>query len=147
LNPLNISQQNTTKVILDPELQAPYTTNGMFAIEQQLPKALIGSFSYNFNRGIHLFRTRNINAPFPGTTTRPDPTQGNINSTESAGKSFRQEMAFGLSRRFSSTFLFFGNYRWRGRMMMLPSRRITTTSGQSGRGHPVIAGICSMPSP
>jgi uncharacterized membrane protein YgcG len=111
LNPINLQQQNTTRLILDPNLQAPYTTNGMLSVEQQLPKALVASFGYNFNRGIHLFRTRNINAPIPGTGLRPDPTQGNINATESAGKSMRQEMSFGLSRRFSSKLFFFSNYR------------------------------------
>jgi hypothetical protein len=111
LNPINIQQQNTTRLILDPSLQAPYTTNALISVEQQLPKALVANVSYNFNRGIHLFRTRNTNAPLPGSGLRPDPTQGNINATESAGKSMRQELSFGLSRRFSSTLFFFGNYR------------------------------------
>lgn len=111
LNALNVVQQNTTRQILDPDLRAPYNANGMFMIEQQLPKALIATFNYNFNRGVHLFRTRNINAPFPGTNIRPNPAFGNINATESAGKSDRHELGFGLSRRFNPKLIFFGNYR------------------------------------
>ncbi len=105
------TQQSTTRQILDPDLRAPYYINSMFSIEQQLPKALVGTISYSFNRGIHLFRTRNINAPLPETGLRPDPEQGNIYATESSGKSIRHELAFGISRRFSTRFTFFSNYR------------------------------------
>jgi Carboxypeptidase regulatory-like domain len=105
------TQQSTTRQILDPDLRAPYYINGMFSIEQQLPKALVGTISYSFNRGIHLFRTRNINAPLPETGLRPDPEEGNIYATESSGKSIRHELAFGISRRFSTRFTFFSNYR------------------------------------
>jgi hypothetical protein len=112
LNPnINVRQLSTTREVLDPNLHAPYNANGMLSLEQQLPKALVGTFSYSLNRGIHLFRTRNINAPLPASGERPDPTQGSINATESAGKSIRHELAFGLSRRFNTRFIFFGNYR------------------------------------
>jgi len=108
---INVQPQRTTRSVLDPNLLAPYNLNGTFNVEQQLPKALVGTFGYSFNRGLHLFRTRNINAPLPGTGLRPDPTQGNINEYEAAGKSVRHELAFGLSRRFSTKLLFFSNYR------------------------------------
>ena len=112
LNPnVNVRQQSTTREVLDPNLRAPYNTNGMFSLEQQLPKALVATVSYSLNRGIHLFRTRNVNAPLLDTGERPDPAQGNINATESAGKSTRHELAFGLSRRFNTRSIFFGAYR------------------------------------
>ena len=117
---INVQQQRTTREVLEANLRAPYNINGTFIVEQQLPKALVGTVNYSINRGVHLFRTRNINAPFTCTSSdplcfnglrRPDPTQGNINETEAAGRSVRHELAFGLSRRFSTKFLFFSNYR------------------------------------
>ncbi|MEP7274312.1 MAG: hypothetical protein ABI882_22655, partial [Acidobacteriota bacterium] len=111
LNPINILQQNTTRRVLDPDLRAPYNINAMFLVEQQLPKALVATFNYTINRGLHLYRTRNINAPLPGTGLRPDPLMGNINATESTGTSTRNELGFGISRRFDPRFFFFANYR------------------------------------
>lgn len=43
------------------------------------------SGAYEFNRGVHQLRVRNLNAPLPGTTTRPDPTRGNVVSLEATG--------------------------------------------------------------
>ncbi len=113
---------STTRQTLDPNLRAPYNINYLFAIERQLPKGLVGTINYSFNRGVHLFRTRNINAPKACDSTTPvgacvngfyrpvDPTLGNISEYESAGLSRRHQISFGLSRRFSTRFTFFGNY-------------------------------------
>ncbi|MBO0719716.1 MAG: hypothetical protein J2P41_02780, partial [Blastocatellia bacterium] len=112
LDQLTLAQRrNTTIQQLDPNLKAPYNISNMLSFEQQLPKALVATVSYNINRGLHLFETRNINAPLPGTGQRPDPTRGNIYNLESDGKSIRNEISFGLSRRFSTRFLFFTTYR------------------------------------
>jgi carboxypeptidase family protein len=102
---------STTVQRLDPNLRTPYNISGMVSFEQQLPKSLIGTMTYSFNRGLHLFRTRNTNAPLPETGERPDPSMGNIDVIESSGKSRRNEISFGLSRRFSTRFLFFTHYR------------------------------------
>lgn len=101
---------NTVLRVLDPSLKAPYTINTSLAVEQQLPAGLIGTVTYLFNRGVHQFRSRNVNAPFPGATTRPDPTQGNIFSIESTASSEYNGFQFGLNRRFSQKLSFFGNY-------------------------------------
>ena len=45
------------------DLKAPYDANGSLAVEQQLPKSLILSVTYDFFRGVNQFRTLNINAP------------------------------------------------------------------------------------
>jgi hypothetical protein len=106
--------QRTSRQVLDPNLVAPYTFNAQASIERQLPRSLVATATYNFSRGIHLFRTRNINAPRPDPTTgllvRPDPTQGNILETESAGKSIHHGLSFGFQRRFGQRFTFFSNY-------------------------------------
>src|SRR5262249_2341838 len=57
---------------LDPNLKAPYDINLSIGIEQQLPKGIVGSVTYMRSRGLHLFRTRNINAP-TSFSLEPDP--------------------------------------------------------------------------
>ena len=47
-------------------LAAPYTINTAATLEQNLKKGWRFSVSYDVTRGVHLIRTRNVNAPFPG---------------------------------------------------------------------------------
>src|SRR5262249_16370826 len=56
---------NQNTYLLEPNLKEPYSINGSISIERQLPKSFVGSFTYFQDRGIHQFRTRNINAPRP----------------------------------------------------------------------------------
>ncbi|MCI0338503.1 MAG: TonB-dependent receptor [Acidobacteria bacterium] len=105
-----IEIRNTRKYILDPDLKAPYTVNFNVALEQQLPRGLIGTLSYIHTRGIHQFRLRNINAPFPGTDLRPNPDEGNLYQIESTARSVHNGLNFGISRRFSQRLSFFTNY-------------------------------------
>jgi hypothetical protein len=51
----------------DPKLLAPYTINSALTLEQSLKKGWRFSTSFDVTRGVHLIRTRNINAPYPGT--------------------------------------------------------------------------------
>ena len=51
----------------DPNLVAPYTINSAVTLEQNLKKGWRFSTSFDVTRGIHVIRTRNINAPYPGT--------------------------------------------------------------------------------
>jgi hypothetical protein len=47
-------------------LTAPYTINSAVTLEQSLSKGWRFSTSFDVTRGVHLIRTRNINAPYPG---------------------------------------------------------------------------------
>ena len=106
----NLEIGNTVLRVLDPTLRAPSTVNTSLGVEQQLFGGIIGTVTYISTRGINQFRSRNINAPLPGTTTRPDPLTGNVFSLESTARSDYNGFQFGLNRRFSQTFSFFGNY-------------------------------------
>ncbi len=53
-------------------LAAPYTMNSAITLEQSLKKGWRFSTSYDVTRGVHLIRTRNINAPYPGTPLPTD---------------------------------------------------------------------------
>jgi hypothetical protein len=52
---------------IDSNLAAPYIINSALTWEQNLKKGWRFSASFDTARGVHLIRTRNINAPYPGT--------------------------------------------------------------------------------
>src|SRR5215217_4196194 len=52
---------------LEKGLQAPYTLQGVFSVERQLPHNLTIAASYINLRTLHVLRTRPLNAPLPGT--------------------------------------------------------------------------------
>ncbi|HET9218817.1 MAG TPA: TonB-dependent receptor [Terriglobia bacterium] len=89
-------------------LSNPYYTGLSFAIEQSLPRNLFVSASIDYHRGASLPRTRDLNAPLPGTLPdatgklpRPDPTQGNIWLLESTGSSKWTGIKVNMRQRFS----------------------------------------------
>jgi hypothetical protein len=57
-------------------LQAPYTLQGVFSVERQLPRNLTVAASYINIRTLHVLRTRPLNAPLPGTFVPGVPTSG-----------------------------------------------------------------------
>ena len=52
---------------LEKGLEAPYTMQGVFSVERQLPRNLTIAASYINVRTLHSLRTRPLNAPLPGT--------------------------------------------------------------------------------
>ena len=109
----NIRLSNTIVRILDPDLTTPYSITLSNSVERQLPKNLVATFTYAHTRGLHQFRSRNINAPFrqaDGSFARPDSSKGNIFQTESSAISESNRFDFGLGRRLGRVVLF-GNYR------------------------------------
>ena len=104
---IGISPRVSTYV-KDTELNAPYQMLGTVSYERQLPWKLFGSASYTWNRGVHLLRTRNINAPIDGI--KPDPTKGALFVYESTGISNRNQMSVNLRTGFSPRLTLFGSY-------------------------------------
>lgn len=98
---------------LDPNLKSPYDINSSLSVEQQLPKGLIASVTYQFTRGINQFRTRNINAPYldpnnPGQLIFPFPNAGQIFQYESSALNTSNQMRFNVNRRMGRAMLFGG---------------------------------------
>ena len=62
-------------------LEAPYNINSLASLEQALPGGWRFSASADITRGDHLIRTRNINAPLPGTAL-PDEMLARLNSSD-----------------------------------------------------------------
>ncbi len=86
---------------VSPTLRAPYEIVSGVSVDKPLGKIASISLNYLHWRGDHLFLTRNINAPLPGTYNTADPTSGvrplgtdqNIYQYESEGTSVRDRLA------------------------------------------------------
>jgi hypothetical protein len=92
------------------DLDSPYIINTSIGYERKLPLGLFASAAYNWQRGVHLLRTRNINAPAPGTGLQPIAGRGPILQYESSGVSMRHEMALNLKYELKRKMSLFGNY-------------------------------------
>ncbi|HEX4320924.1 MAG TPA: TonB-dependent receptor [Acidobacteriaceae bacterium] len=85
---------------ISPTLRAPYIMTGGIGVDKPLGKIASISANYMWSRGEHLFLTRNINAPLPGTYDPSDPTSGtrplgteeNIYEYDSDGASGRNRL-------------------------------------------------------
>lgn len=105
-----VTVRPTSVRVLAPDLVAPYTLQATVEMERQLPRGFFLSVGYSRIRGVHLFRSRNINAPLPGTFLPPHPERGPIFQIESTAYSLRNELRLGFRRQMGRTFTLFGNY-------------------------------------
>ncbi len=124
INPLTAAQVNTlaprTSTIrqISKDYQAPYTIQGAFGVERQLPFKTTLSTFFIISRNVHVLRARNINAPVcppnalcPDTVQRPDPTKGPIYQYESTGFLNQRQLIMNFSTNVSNKITLFGNYR------------------------------------
>ena len=116
---VTIDERRTSLYRLDPDYRSPYSVNPQFNVTQQLRGGLRLSVSYSMRYGRRQQRTRNINAPFPGTPLPPAilmlprdvrretvdrmrpfyPNVGNIHRIESTGRSVGRRLRVRLGRR------------------------------------------------
>ena len=116
---VTIDKDRTSVSVLDPAYRAPYSFDPQVSLTHSLPGSMRVSVSYSMNFGYRQQRTRNINAPFPGTPL-PDeilelprnirqnvvdrmrpfyPKVGNIRQMESTGRSVGSRFSVRLQRR------------------------------------------------
>jgi len=101
-----------------PNLQAPYTIQSAIGIERQLPRNITVAVTYTNSHGVHILRSRNINAPLPGTYNPDDPAsgvrpfegEGNIYQYESSGIYNQNQMIVNFRGRVIPRLNFFGFY-------------------------------------
>jgi hypothetical protein len=88
-DPFSSGSQNIlpSRIQADPNLQIPYILQASFGMETQPFKLFALRTNYQYQRGVHLLRGRNLNSPLPGLDVRPDPTVGNITNVESSAYS------------------------------------------------------------
>ncbi len=76
-------------------LANPYNVISSLSFEKSLFNGIGLTLSWDNQRGVHIYRSRNINAPLPGQTVRPDPSQGNLFLLESTGLSRSNNFTIG----------------------------------------------------
>jgi len=93
---------------LSTDLSTPYTLQTALSVERQLPNRSTLSINFVNARTLHVFRSRNVNAPAP--LVRPFPAQGNIFQYESSGRFNQQQLIVNLNNRLSPRFTLSANY-------------------------------------
>jgi hypothetical protein len=68
-----------------PDLTQPYYLQSSISLERSLPHHTTLSISYLDTRGLHQLRSRNLNAPAPGTGVRPFGNAFNVYDYETSG--------------------------------------------------------------
>ena len=101
INTLNAqARPQTTREIYD-DLRAPYIIQSAVGIERQLPASSAFSVTFTNSRGLHVLRSRNINAPLPGTSVLPYPGRGQLYLYESSGILNQNQIMTNFNTRFS----------------------------------------------
>ena len=111
---IDIPTQPVSLAQLEPGAKLPYQMQYGLSIERQLGEKATGIVSVYSARGIHEFRSVDINAPTPdsGYTNRPDSTYGMIRQMQPEG--FFEGSGLDISYRgeFNKYFTGFGRYTW-----------------------------------
>ena len=100
-----------------PSVRAPYVGIASVGVDKPLSRFAQVSVNYQYSRGDHMYLTRNINAPLPGTYDPADPTSGvrplgvqqNIYEYESEGESTANRLIVNANVH-SGSFGLFGYY-------------------------------------
>jgi Carboxypeptidase regulatory-like domain/TonB dependent receptor len=116
---LSANLQQEAIRVMDKNLRAPYTAQTALTIEHQLPKNTTVSLTYTNLRGVHTLRSRNINAPLPGTYNPLVPDSGsrpygggNLYLYESTGTFRQNQFIVNVNARVSPRLSLFGYYVW-----------------------------------
>jgi hypothetical protein len=127
----------TNVVRLEPNVQIPYTLQFGASVERQLAKSTTLTIGYTGLRGVHIFRSRDVNAPPPPLyVARPDPTLGVWRQIESAGDLDSHSLEIGLRGNVTRRFTGMVQYTL-GRA----NNNVAGTSTAGGRG----SGITNFP--
>src|SRR5579863_2746910 len=109
-----ITEQPANRAELAANAAIPYELQYGLSIERQLGEKATGIISAYQTRGIHEFRSVDINAPTPesGYTVRPDPNYGLIRQMQPYGFFEGSGLDFSFRGRVNKYFTGFGRYTW-----------------------------------
>lgn len=101
-------------------LRSPYVISEGLSVERQLPRSITLSVTYIHQNSYNLLRSRNLNAPLPGTFipgvpssgVRPFPGVGNLFQFESTGSSQSDGMVVNFRSRLSQRVMLFATSRF-----------------------------------
>ena len=107
-----------TLIQIAPNLREPYTIQCVFSVERQLPRRTTATVNFVATRSLHLLRSRNINAPLPGTFIPGVPTSGvrpfggigNILEYESSARLNQKQLILSVNSQLTKKIAFFANY-------------------------------------
>ncbi len=110
--------QPQTLRLKDDDLESPYTMQGVISVERQLPYRFTLATTFVSSRTLHMFRSRNINAPLPGTFVplvqcsgiRPFNTCNNFYEYESTGTLNQNQLIINVNNRLNPNFSLFASY-------------------------------------
>lgn len=117
-DPKNNSQKNQattlppSRIVGGTGLQLPYLIRSSISVERQVLNKFHVFADLRYERGIHLLRSRNINAPVPNQG-RPVPDAGNLYQIESSARSWLSQLNISLGPAMSikpSRVFWFINY-------------------------------------
>lgn len=94
---------------LDSTLRAPYIAQAAIGIDRQLPHNTTVSLNYIFSRGLHMLRTRNINAPLADGSL-PYGNVGDLYMYESTGMMRQSQLVANFRTSFNRRVNLFGFY-------------------------------------
>jgi hypothetical protein len=97
---------------LIPHRRDMYAQHWGLSIQQQLPKEFTMQVGYIGNNAHKILSRTYINLLIPGTTRRPWPEFGRIDSKESAGNGTFNGLQVSLKRRYSGGFTWQSEYMW-----------------------------------
>ena len=100
-----------------PNVESPYILQSSISVDQQLPRKSTLTLSYVNTRGDHRLRSRNINAPLPGSYDPAVPGSGvrplaggNIYQYESTASYRQNQLIARVNSRLNSHYSLFGFY-------------------------------------
>ncbi len=113
-NCIVITEQPANLARLAPNAAIPYQIQYGLSIERQLGEKATGVISAYQTRGIHEFRSVDINAPTPesGYTVRPDPSYGLIRQMQPYAFFEGSGLDVSYRGRLNKYFTGFGRYTW-----------------------------------
>lgn len=98
-----------SRIQTDPNLDMPYIIQSSIGVETAPFKLFRLTTNYSYQRGVHLLRGKNLNAPIGGV--RPISTIGNITNIESSGYSGAHRLTIGVGpAKFVNGFFWSANY-------------------------------------
>ena len=114
------STQPVTRVQIDPNLVTPSISQIALGVERQLPRNVSLAVNYTNSRGVHQYRTRNINAPLPGTWAAGAPVypyfstfgNGPLNQYEASGLFKQDQLMVNARAPLSTKYMVFGFYTY-----------------------------------
>jgi hypothetical protein len=95
---------------ISPRLHAPYTLQGALSVERQVTKSATLSVTYLNSRGFDQFAMINANAPFSGSSIRPNPGGGNVYQYVSEANFKQSQLIVNSNVRIGSKLQLFGYY-------------------------------------